>query len=174
MGGHLAMKTLFQTFVVIFVFQGAAIHAVDRPNVLWFVIDDMSANFSCFGEKTILTPAVDQLAEDGLLLTRAYVTSPVCSTFRSAMIAGMYQNSIGSHHHRSGRGEHRIRLPKGVRPIPDLFKKAGCFTCIGSGLVGPRKENKPVNIKTTSRSFSAGQAQSLRIMDILDGISTEK
>lgn len=79
----LAMKTLFQTFFVILVFQGAAIHAVDRPNVLWFVIDDMSANFSCYGEKTIRTPAVDQLAEDGLLFTRAYATSPVCSTFRS-------------------------------------------------------------------------------------------
>ena len=80
---NLLMKTLFQTFFVILVFQGAAIHAVDRLNVLRFVIDDMSANFSCYGEKTIRTPAVDQLAEDGLLFTRAYATSPVCSTFRS-------------------------------------------------------------------------------------------
>ena len=23
--------------------------AEDRPNILWFVIDDMSANFSCYG-----------------------------------------------------------------------------------------------------------------------------
>ena len=129
------MKTLFQAFVVIFVFQAAVIHATERPNILWFVVDDMSANFSCYGEKTIRTPAVDQLAEEGLLFTHAYATSPVCSTFRSAMITGMYQNSIGSHHHRSGRGEHRIRLPKGVSPIPELFQKAGYFTCIGSGLL---------------------------------------
>ena len=99
------MQTLLQSFVVILLIMGAVIHAADRPNVLWFVVDDMSANFSCYGEKTIRTPAVDQLAEDGLLFTRAYATSPVCSTFRSAMITGMYQNSIGSHHHRSGRGE---------------------------------------------------------------------
>lgn len=27
----------------------------ERPNVLWFVVDDMSANFSCYGEKTVQT-----------------------------------------------------------------------------------------------------------------------
>ena len=48
----------------------------------------------------------------------------------------MYQNSIGSHHHRSGRGKHRIQLPDGISPIPVLFQKAGYFTCIGSGLEG--------------------------------------
>ena len=106
------------------------------PNVLWFVIDDMSADFSCYGEKTIKTPAVDRLAKEGLLFTRAYATSPVCSTFRSSLITGMYQNSIGSHHHRSGRGKHRIQLPEGVSPIPVLFQKAGYYTCIGSGLKG--------------------------------------
>jgi arylsulfatase A-like enzyme len=104
------------------------------PNVLWFVIDDMSAHFSCYGEKSIETPAVDRLAKEGLLFTKAYATSPVCSTFRSSLITGMYQNSIGSHHHRSGRGKHRIKLPDGVRPVPELFQKAGYFTCIGSGL----------------------------------------
>jgi len=106
------------------------------PNVLWFVVDDMSANFSCYGEKTINTPAVDRLAKEGLLFSKAYATSPVCSTFRSALITGMYQNSIGSHHHRSGRGKHRIQLPEGVRPVPELFRKAGYYTCIGSGLKG--------------------------------------
>ncbi|MDF1659378.1 MAG: sulfatase [Verrucomicrobiales bacterium] len=108
--------------------------AADRPNILWIVVDDMSANFSCYGEKTIETPVVDQLAANGLKFTRAYATSPVCSTFRSALITGMYQTSIGVHHHRSGRGEHRIVLPEGVRPIPALFQEAGYWTCMGSGL----------------------------------------
>ena len=108
--------------------------AKKQPNILWFVVDDMSANFSCYGENAIETPNVDKLAEDGLLFTRAYATSPVCSTFRTALITGMYQNSIGAHHHRSGRGKNRIPLPEGVRPIPEIFQEAGYFTCIGSGL----------------------------------------
>ena len=36
--------------------------AEERPNILWFVVDDMSANFSCYGEKAIETPNVDKLA----------------------------------------------------------------------------------------------------------------
>ena len=113
---------------------GAAFARAKQPNVLWFVVDDMSANFSCYGEKTIKTPAVDRLAKEGILFSRTYATSPVCSTFRSSLITGMYQNSIGSHHHRSGRGKHRIKLADGIQPIPALFQNAGYFTCIGSGL----------------------------------------
>jgi len=116
-----------------------------RPNILWIVIDDMSANFSCYGEKLIKTPHVDRLAGEGVQFTRAYATSPVCSTFRSAMITGMYQTSIGAHHHRSGRGKHRIQLPDGVRPVPELFKAAGYWTCIGSGLPGLDKSLNPTS-----------------------------
>ena len=110
------------------------LRAQDRPNILWFVVDDMSANFSCYGETVIETPVVDQLAEDGLKFTRSYATSPVFSTFRSALITGMYQTSIGVHHHRSGRGEHRIQLPEGVQPLPAIFQGEGYWTGLGSGL----------------------------------------
>lgn len=108
--------------------------AADRPNILWFVVDDMSANFSCYGETLIQTPAVDKLAAEGTKFTRAYITAPVCSACRSALITGMYQTTIGAHHHRSGRGELKIHLPEDVTPVPVLFQKAGYYTCIGSGL----------------------------------------
>jgi arylsulfatase A-like enzyme len=123
-------------FLILLLFAMASLSsAEERPNILWFVIDDMSANFSCYGEKAIETPNVDKLAEDGLLFTKAFATSPVCSTFRSALITGMYQNSIGAHHHRSGRSKtNEIELPHGIKPIPKLFQEAGYFTCIGSGL----------------------------------------
>ena len=119
----------------------------NKPNILWFVVDDMSANFSCYGEENVKTPHVDGLAEKGLLFTKAYATSPVCSTFRSSLITGMYQTSIGAHHHRSGRGEHRIQLPDGVVPIPELFQKAGYWTCMGSGLPGVDHSGKPTTKK---------------------------
>jgi arylsulfatase A-like enzyme len=106
------------------------------PNVLWFVVDDMSPSFSCYGETLIQTPAVDKLAAEGTKFTRAYVTAPVCSTCRSALITGMYQTTIGAHHHRSGRGEMKIHLPPDVTPVPVQFQKAGYYTCIGSGLPG--------------------------------------
>ncbi len=115
-----------------------------QPNVVWFVIDDMSPSFGCYGETLIQTPAVDKLAAEGTKFTRAYVTAPVCSTCRSALITGMYQTSIGAHHHRSGRGELKIHLPTDVTPVPVQFQKAGYYTCIGSGLPGFDNCGRPV------------------------------
>lgn len=114
----------------------ATLHAAERPNVLWFIVDDMSANLSCYGETTIATPHIDGLAKEGTRFTRAYVTAPVCSPCRSALITGMYQTTIGAHQHRSGRGELKIRLPEGIEPIPAILQRAGYHTCIGSGLIG--------------------------------------
>jgi arylsulfatase A-like enzyme len=106
----------------------------DRPNILWFVVDDMSANFSSYGEKLIETPHVDRLAREGTQFNRAFVTAPVCSPCRSALITGMYQTTIGAHQHRSGRGVEKIHLPAGIVPVPALFQQAGYYTCIGNGL----------------------------------------
>ncbi|PAY20009.1 sulfatase [Rhodopirellula sp. SM50] len=104
--------------------------ADDRPNIVWIIPDDMSANFSCYGETAIQTPNVDRLAQRGVKFTNAFVTAPVCSTCRSAFITGMYQTSIGAHHHRSGRGELKINLPDGIELVPKLFQEAGYHTSI--------------------------------------------
>ena len=93
------MKYTLLTFV--FVLFTCATQAAERPNIVWIIPDDMSANFSCSGETAIETPNVDRLAARGVKFTNAYVTAPVCSTCRSAFITGMYQTSIVPHHHRS-------------------------------------------------------------------------
>lgn len=100
----------------------------ERPNILWIIVEDMSANFGCYGEKTIQTPNVDKLAANGIRFTNAIVTCPVCSPSRSALITGMYQTTIGAHQHRSGRGRLKISLPKEVQLVPELFQKAGYLT----------------------------------------------
>ena len=80
------------------------------------------------------------------------------------MITGMYQTSIGAHHHRSGRGKHRIELPKGVQPIPVHFQKAGYYTCIGSGLEGfdhrlmPLQQKHHARLGKTDYNFSWDKA----------------
>lgn len=132
-------------FLILLVFLVAAVPvsaAESKPNILWIVVDDMSANFSCYGEKLIQTPHVDRLAREGTRFTHAFVTAPVCSPCRSAFITGMYQTSIGAHQHRSGRGALKIHLPEGIVPVPVLFQKAGYFTCIGSGLPNESRNGK--------------------------------
>ena len=124
-------------FVVLALSIGSA-HAElqKRPNVLWFVVDDMSANFSSYGETAVATPHVDRLAKEGVRFTNAHVTAPVCSTCRSAFLTGMHQASIGSHNHRMTGPP--IQLPASIVPLPRLFQEAGYYTCNGDALRNQR------------------------------------
>lgn len=114
--------------------QSVADGAGARPNVLWFVVDDMSPDLSCYGGRRVATPHIDRLAREGTLFEHAFTTAPVCSPSRSALITGMVQTAIGAHHHRSGRGVLKIELPAGIRPLPAILQDAGYHTCIGDGL----------------------------------------
>jgi arylsulfatase A-like enzyme len=133
-----------------------SVHAAGRPNIVWIVVDDMSADFGCYGETLVPTPHVDRLAAEGTRFTHAYVTCPVCSPCRSAMITGMFQTTIGAHHHRSGRGVEKIHLPAGVEPVPARFKAAGYYTCIGSGDPPARPGRRPQRLGKTDYNFEWG------------------
>lgn len=124
-----------------------------RPNVLWIVVDDMSPNFACYGEKAIATPNVDRLAAEGTRFARAFVTAPVCSASRSALITGMYQTSIGAQNHRSGRGDEKIHLPNGVEPLPVLFRRAGYYTANGSPQANGRIGKTDYNFEWDAAMF---------------------
>lgn len=102
-----------------------------RPNILWIIMDDVGVELPCYGERKIQTPNIDRLVREGTRFERAFLTTSVCSTSRSAMITGMYQTTIGAHHHRSGRGAEKIHLPAGVEPVPGLFQRAGYHTSNG-------------------------------------------
>jgi arylsulfatase A-like enzyme len=108
-------------------FAGALFSAERPPNIVWIIGEDMSPHFSCYGETAIATPHVDRMAREGVRFDRAFATAPVCSASRSALITGMYQTTIGAHHHQSSRGTEKIHLPKDVRLVPELFKAAGYY-----------------------------------------------
>ena len=141
------------------VFSCVSIKAAEqqRPNIVWIFVDDMSANFSCYGETALETPHVDRLAREGTKFTRAFVTAPVCSPCRSALITGCYQTTIGAHHHRSGRGEKKIHLPAGVEPVPTLFKRAGYYTCLGGpGVKGNKLGKTDYNFEWDESIYDSG------------------
>ena len=101
----------------------------ERPNIVRIIVEDMSCDFGYQGQGLVNTPNVDRLAKEGAVFTNAYVTAPVCSASRSALITGMYQTAIGAHHHRSGRGTVKQTLPEQIKLIPELFQEAGYYTC---------------------------------------------
>ncbi|MEO2031444.1 MAG: sulfatase-like hydrolase/transferase [Planctomycetaceae bacterium] len=135
-----------------------------RPNILWIVADDASPHIGCYGDTTIATPALDGLAAAGIRFTRAFVTCPVCSPCRSAMITGMYQTTFGAHHHRSqgdagksnGGPKYLSSYQQPVPAIPRLFKDSGYFTCnSATGLPGARPGKTDYNFVWNREDYDA-------------------
>ncbi len=121
-----------------------------RPNILWIIGDDLCPDLGCYGTPLVRTPNIDRLAGEGVRYTNAFTTAPVCSPSRSALITGMYQTSIGAHHHRSNRER---PLPPSIRLITDYFRQAGYFCCNGNGLSDSRPGKTDFNFKMPDRVF---------------------
>jgi len=103
-----------------------------RPNILWILAEDMGPELGILGTPEVRTPNLDALARSGVLYTRAFTTTPVCSTSRSSFNTGMYASSIGAHNHRSHRrndpSPYPFPLPEGVRLVSERLRDAGYFT----------------------------------------------
>ncbi|KPK82425.1 MAG: hypothetical protein AMS27_14595, partial [Bacteroides sp. SM23_62_1] len=97
-----------------------------KPNILWLIAEDLGPDLSCYNEAGVQTPNLDNLANEGILFTNAYTTAPICSPSRSAFMTGMYQTTIGAHHHRSHRQE-KYKIPGPVHLITHYFRQAGYF-----------------------------------------------
>lgn len=112
-----------------------------RPNIVWINADDASPHLGAYGETLIRTPHVDRLAREGVTFRNVFVTAPVCSPSRSALITGMYQTTTGFHNHRSQRAEGAegigggayvasYAVPAEVKLVPQLFREAGYYTVL--------------------------------------------
>ena len=67
------------------------------PNILLIVSDDHGyADRGSLGlHPDVHTPSLDRLAAEGVTCTDAYVTAPICSPSRAAIISGLYQQRWG-------------------------------------------------------------------------------
>ncbi len=67
-----------------------------RPNVVLINCDDLGyGDIGCYGSTLHATPALDQLAAEGVRLDSFYMASPVCSPSRGALLTGCYPTRIG-------------------------------------------------------------------------------
>lgn len=70
--------------------------SVRRPNIVIIVVDDLGkSEVSAYGSQTMKTPNIDKLAKEGVLFSNCYVTSPVCSPSRAAILTGRYPTRYG-------------------------------------------------------------------------------
>lgn len=107
-------------------------------NILWLVTEDMSPYIRPFGDSTIETPHLEQLANEGVRYTNFYSVAGVCSPSRAAIALGMYPNRIGAHHMRTGDNP-EMMATKGLKPyeampppeakmMSETFRRNGYYT----------------------------------------------
>jgi len=67
-----------------------------RPNLVYVYADQMRGSAMGFlGEEPVITPNLDRLASEGLVLTDACVNYPVCVPYRTMLMSGRYSHSNG-------------------------------------------------------------------------------
>ena len=76
--------------------HAAADGSPSRPNVIVIVADDLGyGEVGCYGGRDAPTPNLDAMAQAGVRCTAGYVTCPVCSPTRAALLIGRYQQRFG-------------------------------------------------------------------------------
>ena len=103
----------------------------NTPNIIFIVADDLgSADLGCYGGGSV-SPNLDRLAKEGLLFTRAYSNSPVCSPARFALITGRWQYRLrGAAEEPLGRRSTTVGLPPEHPTLPSLLRCAGYSTAL--------------------------------------------
>ena len=131
-------------FITIIVFTASWVHAQNqdkprRPNILWITCEDMSLHLGSYGSTQVKTPNLDLLASQGIRYTNAFATAGVCAPSRSAIITGMYQQSIGTQHMRThlypgnknayppGYVGYAAVVPPDVKCFPEYLRAAGYY-----------------------------------------------
>jgi arylsulfatase A-like enzyme len=97
-----------------------------RPNIVFVTTHDTGRWFGSYGRDSVLSPNIDAIAEDGVLLENLFCASPVCSPSRAAMMTGRYpQNNgmIGLLHQPWW-----WTLNEGEPHLSNVLKDAGYFT----------------------------------------------
>ncbi|NOT30280.1 MAG: sulfatase [Planctomycetes bacterium] len=70
--------------------------ASERPNVLFFILDDLNDWVGCLGgHPQALTPNIDRLAARGVLFTNAHAPAPACNPSRVAVFTGIAPHRSG-------------------------------------------------------------------------------
>ena len=123
-------KTILICFLAFNVFGYNAISQENpkKPNVIFFISDDLNVDIGCYGHPQVKTPNLDKFREEVMVFDHAYVQYPMCNASRNSFLTGTYPPK-----NRSYNGYLRDNMT-GAVTLPELFKNNG-YKTISSGKV---------------------------------------
>ncbi len=134
---------------------------MDRPNIVYFVADQMRADsLHHLGCEASITPNLDSMINEGVSFENAYCQNPVCVPSRCSFMTGLYPHTTGHRtiHYMQNEGEPnflRTMKNNGYEVcwvgrndlIPaNIVKSEYCdhyFCGVGKDMVDYASENKP-------------------------------
>ena len=120
------MRIFFLLGAIILLYLSCNSLEVDRPNIIWLTTEDNSSHhMRLYNENGAPMPAIEKLANGGIVFDNAFSNAPVCSVARSTLITGCYAPRIFTQFHR--RAKH-VPLPNDLMPMPYYLKKVGYYT----------------------------------------------
>ena len=85
------MKKTLQTLILLLPWLNTVCSIAQAdPNFIVIFTDDQTYRAVGYNNPLIKTPALDQLAKDGLILDNAYVASPVCGASRASIMTSLF------------------------------------------------------------------------------------
>ncbi len=104
-----------------------AAEPAERPNIIFILSDDLGyGDLGCYGQKQILTPAIDRMAREGMRFTDCYAGSTVCAPSRCTLMTGLHTG------HARIRGNADVPLTPQDVTVAEVLRRAGYAT----GLIG--------------------------------------
>lgn len=122
---------------------------LEHPNIVLIFCDDLGyGDLGTYGSQVNRTPRIDGLAEDGMIFTDFYSSSPVCTPSRASLLTGCYARRVDMHEDQTG---HWVLIPRSVRglnpeelTIAEALKSVGYATaCIGKWHLGDQPAHLP-------------------------------
>ena len=111
--------------------QGVPRGGKTRPNIVFLLTDDQASySLGCYGNRDVLTPHIDRLAEDGISFHRHYDSTAICMASRATIVSGMYE-----YKHGCNFGHGPLREEHWRRSYPMRLRQAGYMTAF-AGKIG--------------------------------------
>src|SRR6056297_3077926 len=100
-----------------------------KPNVLFIAVDDLRPDLGCYGNSEVKSPNIDELANEGMVFSRAYCQQALCGPSRLSVMTGMHPDRLGIW---GMSGAHVIEwreTRKGITSLSEQFRLNVYYAC---------------------------------------------
>jgi arylsulfatase A-like enzyme len=92
-----------------------------KRNILFIAVDDLRPELGCYGQKHIISPNMNALAQEGTLFEYAYCQEAVCAPSRNSLMTGLRPDAIKCYDLATHFRQHK----PDVVTLPQHFKNHG-------------------------------------------------